>query len=194
MILKYCPECGELLQVRWIAAEGRDRSVCNRCNAIRYDNPRILVSTVVFHEQRLLLCRRAQEPSLGRWNLPSGFLERGETLEAAAARETLEETAVRVHADDLQLYVVTSLTKIGEVYVCFRIAVDSEECSAGEECLEARFFDEANVPWDRLAFREMYGFLRLFFRELRNGEFGIHLSRVDEGGRFRKGYRLSSPS
>jgi ADP-ribose pyrophosphatase YjhB (NUDIX family) len=191
--MKYCPECGDRLEVRWIAGEGRDRSVCPRCNAIRYDNPRILVSTVVFHAQRLLLCRRAQQPSLGLWNLPSGFMERGETLEAAAARETFEETQVRVPPDDMHLYVVTSLTKMGEVYVCFRVGVGSEECCAGEECLEAQFFDEADVPWDGLAFPEMYGFLRLFFRELRTGEFGIHLSRVDEAGRFRKGYRLSSP-
>ena len=191
--MKYCPECGDLLEVRWIALEGRDRSVCPRCNAIRYDNPRILVSTVVFHEQRLLLCQRAQDPSLGLWNLPSGFMERGETLEAAAARETVEETGVRVHSDDMHLYVVTSLPKMGEVYVCFRVGVDSEKCCAGNECLQAQFFDEAGVPWDCLAFPEMYGFLRLFFRELRDGEFGIHLSRVDAGWRFRKGYRLSSP-
>jgi ADP-ribose pyrophosphatase YjhB (NUDIX family) len=190
--MKYCPECGDLLEVRWVAIEGRDRSVCPRCNAIRYDNPRILVSTVVFHEHRLLLCRRAQEPSLGMWNLPSGFMERGETLEAAAARETFEETGVRVRADDMHLYAVTSLTKIDEVYVCFRVGVDSVECCAGHECLAAQFFDQADVPWELLAFPEMYGFLRLFFRELRSGEFGIHLSRVDEGGRFRKGYRLSS--
>ena len=191
--MKYCPECGDLLEVRWIAPEGRNRSVCPRCNAIRYDNPRILVSTVVFHEQRLLLCQRAQDPSSGLWNLPSGFMERGETLEAAAARETFEETGVRVRADDMHLYVVTSLPKIGEVYVCFRVGVDSDACCAGNECLEAQFFDAAGVPWDLLAFPEMYGFLRLFFRELRDGEFGIHLSRVDADGRFRKGYRLSSP-
>jgi len=97
-----------------------------------------------------------------------------------------------VRADDMHLYAVTSLTKISEVYVCFRVGVDSEECCAGHECLAARFFAEVDVPWDSLAFPEMYGFLRLFFRELRSGEFGIHLSRVDEGGRFRKGYRLSS--
>jgi len=191
--MRYCSECGALLVVRSIAGEGRDRSVCPRCNAIRYDNPRILVSTVALHERRLLLCRRAQEPALGRWNLPSGFLERGETLEAAAARETLEETGVRVRADDMQLYAVTSLTKIGEVYVCFRVGVSSAQCCVGPECLEAQFFDEVNVPWDLLAFPEMYGFLRLFFRELLTGEFGIHLSRVDEDGRYRKGYRLSLP-
>ena len=128
---------------------------------------------------------------MGRWNLPSGFLERGETLEMAAARETFEETGVRVRPDDIHLYTVTSLVKMGEVYICFRASVGSEDCSAGPECLEARFFDEAEVPWDLLAFPEMYGFLRLYFRELLTGEFGIHLSRVDDDGRFRRGYPLS---
>jgi ADP-ribose pyrophosphatase YjhB (NUDIX family) len=189
--MKHCSECGELLEVRWIGSEGRERLVCRRCNAVCYDNPRVLVSTVVSHGRRLLLCRRAQEPSMGRWNLPSGFLERGETLEMAAARETFEETGVRVRPDDIHLYTVTSLVKMGEVYICFRASVESEDCSAGPECLEARFFDEAEVPWDLLAFAEMYGFLRLYFRELLTGEFGIHLSRVDDDGRFRRGYPLS---
>jgi ADP-ribose pyrophosphatase YjhB (NUDIX family) len=192
--MKFCPECGELLEIRWVANEGRERSICPRCNAVRYDNPRILVSTVVYHDQRLLLCRRAQEPSLGRWDLPSGFLERGETLQAAAARETFEETGVHLQPDDMQLYMVTSLPKIDEVYICFRVCVESENCAAGPECFEALFFDEDNVPWDVLAYPEMYGFLRLFYRELLNGDFGIHLSRVDEQGRFRRGYRLSSAS
>ena len=92
--MKYCAECGELLELRWVASEGRDRSVCPRCNAIRYDNPRILVSTVVFHERRLLLCRRAQEPSMGRWNLPAGFLERGETLEVAVRGQSRDSYAL----------------------------------------------------------------------------------------------------
>jgi ADP-ribose pyrophosphatase YjhB (NUDIX family) len=191
--MKFCPECGEFLVVRWVADEGRERSVCPRCNAIRYDNPRILVSTVVYHDQRLLMCRRAQEPSLGLWDLPSGFLESGETLQAAAARETFEETGVRVLPDDMQLYMVTSLPKIDEVYVCFRVSVDSENFSVGPECFEALFCNEDNVPWDVLAYPELYGFLRLFFKELAKRDFGIHLSRVDQEGRFRRGYRLSRP-
>ena len=192
--MKFCPECGELLDIRWVGTESRERLVCPRCNAIRYDNPRVLVSTVVHHEQRLLMCRRAQEPSLGRWDLPSGFVERGESLQAAAARETLEEAGVRVLPDDMQLYMVTSLPKIDEVYVCFRVSVDSESCAAGPECLEVLFCNEGTVPWNVLAYPELYGFLRLFFRELATGDFGIHLSRVDQEGRFRRGYRLSSPS
>jgi len=49
---------------------------------------------------------------------------------------------------------------------------------------------EDEVPWNALAFPEMSSFLRLFFREHANQDFGIHLSRVDEHGRFRRDYRV----
>jgi ADP-ribose pyrophosphatase YjhB (NUDIX family) len=189
--MKYCPECGTRLESRRIELEPRDRLVCPRCDAIRYENPRILVSTMVACGDRLLLCRRAQPPSYGTWNPPSGFMEQGETLESAAARETLEETGVHVRADELTLYTVTSLSKISEVYVCFRASVSSDECNAGHESLEARFFGEKETPWENLAYPEMPGFLRLYFREQAERRFGIHLSRVDEVGRFRREYRLA---
>jgi 8-oxo-dGTP pyrophosphatase MutT (NUDIX family) len=118
-------------------------------------------------------------------------MEQGETLESAAARETLEETGVHVRADELTLYTVTSLSKISEVYVCFRASVSSDECNAGHESLEARFFGEKETPWENLAYPEMPGFLRLYFREQAERRFGIHLSRVDEVGRFRREYRLA---
>lgn len=190
--MKYCCDCGGPLQPRWLPQDGRERLVCPACDAVRYENPRILVSTMVSCDERLLLCRRAQQPSVGNWNPPSGFLEQGETLEVAAVRETFEETGVRLATGDLQLYTVTSLAKISEVYICFRVCVESDICCVGPESLEARFFDEAEVPWDQLAFPEMYGFLRLYFKELETGQFGIHLSRVDEFGRFRRAYRISS--
>lgn len=188
--MKFCPDCGATLQMLWQAQEGRNRAFCTACSAVRYENPRVLVATVVSFENRLLLCRRAEQPSIGRWNLPSGFLELDETLETAAAREVAEETGVIIRPGELQLYTVTSLPKISEVYICFRAQAPSPRCSAGPESLEAGFFSEADAPWNDLAFSEMYGFLRLFFRELAKGEFGIHLSRVDDLGRHRREYRL----
>jgi ADP-ribose pyrophosphatase YjhB (NUDIX family) len=167
---------------------------CPNCNAVFYENPRILVSTMVRCEERLLLCSRAHAPSIGKWNPPSGFLERDETLEEAAARETFEETGVIVPPEDLHLYTVTSLSKISEIYICFRAAITSDACRAGPEAFEARFFAERDIPWNGLAFPEMGGFLRLYFRELAKGAFGIHLSRVDKFGRFRREYRLATDS
>lgn len=54
------------------------------------------VGAVVFRERAVLLVKRAGEPNKGRWSLPGGALEIGETVEAAAVRETREETGVDV--------------------------------------------------------------------------------------------------
>jgi ADP-ribose pyrophosphatase YjhB (NUDIX family) len=188
--MKYCSECGVRLQLQRIREDTRERLVCLVCNVIRYENPRILVATMLAYSDQLLLCRRAEPPSRGKWNPPSGFMEQGETLEQAAARETLEETGVHLKPDELDLYAVTSLSKISEVYVCFRGRVASNQCQASRESLEARFFSEHEIPWDSLAYPEMRGFIRLYFREHAERNFSIHLSRVDENGQFRSEYRL----
>jgi ADP-ribose pyrophosphatase YjhB (NUDIX family) len=139
---------------------------------------------------RLLLCRRAQEPARGLWTPPAGFMELGETLEQAAARETREESEVIVDPDQLVLYSVTNLPAISEVYVSFRATVAQERCAPGPESLEAGFFSEAAIPWGALAYPEMTGYLRAFFRELAAGETWIHLSRADQTRRTRRGYRV----
>lgn len=62
------------------------------------DRPVPAVSAFVFRENSVLLVKRRDEPSRGLWSPPGGSLELGETVEEAAARETLEETGVRVQA------------------------------------------------------------------------------------------------
>jgi mutator protein MutT len=54
------------------------------------------VGAVILVDGRLVLIRRGQEPLAGRWSLPGGSVELGETLEAAVAREVLEETGLVV--------------------------------------------------------------------------------------------------
>ena len=54
------------------------------------------VGAAVFHDGKLLLIQRGQEPLRGWWTLPGGLVETGEHLEAAVRRETLEETGLTV--------------------------------------------------------------------------------------------------
>lgn len=188
--MKHCPECGARLETRWISTEARERLFCAACNAIRYEGPHVLVALMVTCGDRLLLCRRAQPPSLGLWTPPSGFVERGETLERAAARETFEEAGVQVDPEKLALYSVSSLPTISEVYVVFRAVVDDDSCRAGSESLEVGYFNEQQVPWNQLAYAETPNFLRQFFREHREQKFGIHVSRLEQHGRFHREYPL----
>ena len=71
--------------------DNRERNVCRDCGYVAYENPKIIVGSVVAHEGRILLCRRAIEPRRDYWTLPAGYMELGETLQAGAMREAQEE-------------------------------------------------------------------------------------------------------
>jgi 8-oxo-dGTP diphosphatase len=60
------------------------------------DRPIVAVGAVIFDGRRVLLVQRGQEPLRGAWSLPGGAVEIGETLDAALAREVLEETGLSV--------------------------------------------------------------------------------------------------
>jgi 8-oxo-dGTP diphosphatase len=60
------------------------------------DHPFAGVGAVVIREGRLLMVKRGQEPNKGKWSIPGGGIELGETIYEAAARETLEECSVQV--------------------------------------------------------------------------------------------------
>ena len=62
------------------------------------DTPRPAVGAVVFKEGAVLLVKRAKAPAMGMWAIPGGSVRLGETLQAAAEREVLEETGVTIRA------------------------------------------------------------------------------------------------
>jgi ADP-ribose pyrophosphatase YjhB (NUDIX family) len=177
---RYCGACGGSLEERMLPGEQRARLVCSACGVVAWRNPHVLVSTVVATGGRVLLCRRAEPPAAGYWALPGGFMECGESLEEAAARETFEETGVRIAAQDLRLHALSTLPYISEVYVGFHVELPQEPALAcGPECAEVRFFAEDELPWAGLAYPEIETYLRMYFGERREGTYSVHLSRLD---------------
>jgi ADP-ribose pyrophosphatase YjhB (NUDIX family) len=176
--MRYCSACGHEVARRWIAEDGRERYVCEACGATHYENPRIIVCCIAHLRDEILLCRRAHQPGRGQWSLPSGYLECGETLEAAAAREMLEETGLILDPAKLELYAVTNMTEIDQVAVTFRTRVEHEPAlSSGAECLEVAFLSEEEAAATDVAWRESSGDgAEKFFEELRAGAFTIHLA------------------
>jgi ADP-ribose pyrophosphatase YjhB (NUDIX family) len=192
--MEHCTRCGSLLINQWIAADSRDRLVCSACEYIHYQNPRVLVSCLVEWKGSILLCKRARAPADGRWTPPAGFMEMGETLEQAAVRETREETGIELDASALDLHIVSSVPWMGEVYVGFRATVFDPQIRIGPESIDARFFEEKEIPWENLAFKETTGYLQLFFRDRFRGHRAIHVTRIDETGGYRREYRVASQS
>ena len=137
------------------AGDNRERAVCDACGFIAYENPKVIVGSVVAHAGAVLLCRRAIEPRRGFWTLPAGFLELQETVEEGAKREADEEAGARILLDGvLALY---SISRIGQVQVIFRARFDGPvRFAAGEESLEVRLFPWDDIPWSDLAFPSVH--------------------------------------
>lgn len=135
--------------------DNRPREICDSCGYIAYDNPKIVVGSVVAVEDRVLLCRRAIEPRLGFWTLPAGYLEHGETLEEGAMREAQEEAGAEIRADGVLAFY--DISRIGQVQVIFRARfAGAAEFAPGIESLDVRLFAWDEIPWDELAFPSVH--------------------------------------
>jgi ADP-ribose pyrophosphatase YjhB (NUDIX family) len=123
------------------------------------------------YEDKVLLCKRSIEPRSGKWTLPAGFLENGETTAGGALRETREEA--NANASIIELYTLFSLPHISQVYMFFRASLDDLDFSPGDETLETRLFDEHEIPWDELAFPVITQTLNHYFEDRKEGAFPI---------------------
>jgi len=130
--------------------DDRQRRICRHCDFIDYDNPRIVVGSVVRHEGRILLCRRAINPRMGFWTLPAGYLETGETPAEGAMREAREEAnAALTISGVLAIY---TIRRLGQVQIMHRAQLADPAISAGAESLEVGLFAWEDIPWSGLAF------------------------------------------
>lgn len=175
--MKFCSQCGEPVSQRVPEGDDRLRYVCDHCQTIHYQNPRIIVGCLPVHQHQVLLCRRAIEPRRRYWTLPAGFMENGETTLEGARRETWEEARARVQ--DEMLYRLFDLPHINQVYMFYRAQLVSPEFAAGSESLEVRLFDEEEIPWDELAFPVIELALRDFFSDRRLGRYQVRVSSVE---------------
>ena len=71
------------------------RPICEACGYVVYLDPKVTVGTIISNaNNQVALVRRAIEPAYGKWSFPGGYVDRGETLIAAASREAWEEASI----------------------------------------------------------------------------------------------------
>ena len=174
--MKYCSNCGSQLSHRVPEKDDRPRFVCDSCEIVHYENPKMVVGTIPIWEDRILFCRRAIEPRYGKWTLPAGFLENEETVEEGARRETYEEAGTKL--GELEPYGIYNLAFISQVYLMFRARLLAPDFNAGYESLEVRLFEEHEVPWEDLAFPVIQRTLQQYFDDLKEGTFSFHMEDI----------------
>ena len=168
-LIKFCNSCGATVTHRIPEGDSLHRAVCDACGTIQYENPKVVVGCVPVRGERILICKRAIEPRYGKWTLPAGFMENGETLEEGAMREAMEEAHASVEIEEL--YTVFSVPHISQVHMMFRAKLLNDDFRAGTESLDVKLVTEHEIPWHELAFTVVRRTLEHFLEDRKRGVF-----------------------
>lgn len=175
----FCPVCASAIRVDIPAGDDHPRMICSDCERVFYENPKVIVGTIPFVGNRILLCKRSIEPRYGYWTLPSGFMENNETCEEGTMRETWEEARARVSIRSL--HTVFNIPHVHQVYMLFAADVEDGAFEPGPESLECKLVSDAEIPWDDIAFRAVEFALRRLYDPIPpGGHHGVYRRAPDE--------------
>jgi len=143
--IHHCPRCGKPPDVTY------PRSiVCPHCGYAAFYNPKpVACALPQTPAGEIWLLRRGFEPNVGKWSMPGGFVDLGESVEDAARREIREEMAIEI--DITGLVGVYSRAEDRTVVVVYSASARGTP-SRTEEALEVRAFAPIDIPWQTLAF------------------------------------------
>jgi ADP-ribose pyrophosphatase YjhB (NUDIX family) len=160
--VRFCPRCGQTAQIKF------PRSItCAQCGYGAYYNPKPVACAIATdHQKNIVLMRRATEPSRGRWTMPGGFVDLGESVEEAAQRETREEVGLELEIQELVGVYSRSQDRIVVVVYAARA---TGAPTVTPEALEVRAFEPTHIPWQNLAFWSDERALRDFLSRRQDG-------------------------
>jgi len=161
--LNHCSNCGGPVVQAIPAGDNRQRHICPQCDQVHYQNPKLVAGCVPQWQGQVLLCRRAIEPRRNYWTVPAGYLELGESLPQAAAREALEEACTQVRIQ--RLFAMIDVVQAGQVHVMYSAHITDGAYGVGEESLEVDLFGPQQIPWRDLAFPSVRFTLERFVAE-----------------------------
>lgn len=175
--MNFCPSCGQPVVLRVPDGDHLARHVCSACSTIHYQNPRIIAGCVPEWQGKILLCKRAIEPRRGYWTIPAGFMENGESVQAAAAREAMEEALAKVEIGSL--VAIVNVLRANQVHIMFRARLLDLDFGVGPESLEVGLYDESEIPWPQIAFLSVQFALEQYLADRRNGAEDVHFKDIE---------------
>ena len=106
MTVKFCSNCGESVHKRIPKGDDRPRCICDSCGTIHYKNPKVVVGCIAEWKDKVLMCRRAIAPQVGKWTLPAGYLESAETVAQGANVKLSKKQRRRWKSLSLMLFLI----------------------------------------------------------------------------------------
>ncbi len=137
-----CQRCGDSMEA--VQRHGRLRPVCPTCDFTAFHDPKISAATIVEIDDRIVMLKRAGYPGKGLWTFPSGFVDRGEPVRVAAAREVHEEVGLRV--DGLELLDIYGEPGATVNLVVFMAQADGQSPLIGDESTDVALVDPDDLP------------------------------------------------
>lgn len=145
-----CPLCGGELAQKQVKEGERKRLVCTHCGFVFYIDPKIAACALIEIDGGIVLLKRGIPPAVGSWVLPGGFVDLGETVPEAAAREAREEVSLEVEIG--ALVGVYSYKESSVIVVVYEAAATGGKLQAADETLEVKLYSPREIPWDKIAF------------------------------------------
>ncbi len=143
-IARYCALCGGSLEM--LRHSGRLRPYCHACQTPVYFDPKVAVVVFIQRDDRVLLIQRAVDPGKGKWALPAGFVDHDEAPEAAAIRETFEETQLKVRIDKLLAVYPKRDEGLADIIIAYGASIIDGTAKAGDDAASLGWFERENLP------------------------------------------------
>ena len=123
---------------------GQERPACPQCGRVVFYDPKVAAVCLIERDNEVLMIQRGTDLGYGLWSLPGGFVDRGEVVEAAAAREAWEETGLEVAVD--ALIGLFSLAGDPVIVAAYTAHQTGGSLAPGPEALETGFFSLDSLP------------------------------------------------
>lgn len=153
---QYCPLCAAELVGTYVI--GKSYRHCPTGHYTYYPNQVVGAIGVIHQNGQVLLERRAIEPGYGRWGLPGGMAEQGESISNCLIREIYEETGLHIRVKQL-------LDVLGGVDVCivgYEAEIIGGSLIKSAESIELQWFAIHEIPFEQFAFPRHVGMLHIW--------------------------------